>query len=247
MAMETPQSNNEPGRLAALKEYHILDTVAEQAYDDITRLVAHICQVPMSVISIVDESRQWFKSKVGLKQTETRRDIAFCAHAILHTEPMIVRDARHDPRFARSPLVTRSPRIRFYAGFPLISPDGHALGTLCALDRKPRRLSRPQENVMGALARQVVALMELRRVSARLADVLEQVKTLRGLIPICAWCQRIRDDDGYWSRVEAYFHAHADADFTHSICPACLEKERRRLQTLKRTGAKSDRKGSTTI
>src|ERR1039458_1151955 len=161
---------NEAQRLAALREYHILDTAAEQTYDDITALAAYICEVPIAVISLVDESRQWFKSKHGLTEVETPRDVAFCAHAILQTEPMIVQDALKDTRFADSALVTRSPHIRFYAGFPLATPEGFALGTLCAIDRKPRRLSPEQKHAMQALSRQVMALLELRRVSAGLAD-----------------------------------------------------------------------------
>jgi GAF domain-containing protein len=221
---------NEAQRLAALRDYHILDTAAEQTYDDITALAAYICEVPIAVISLVDESRQWFKSKHGLTEVETPRDVAFCAHAILQTEPMIVQDALKDTRFADSALVTRSPHIRFYAGFPLATPEGLALGMLCAIDRKPRQLSAEQHHAMQALARQVMALLELRRVSAGLAEALEKVKTLRGLLPICAWCKRIRDDKGYWSQVEKYIHEHTGADFTHGICPECLEKQRPKKQ-----------------
>jgi GAF domain-containing protein len=221
---------NEAQRLAALREYHILDTAAEQTYDDITALAAYICEVPIAVISLMDESRQWFKSKHGLTEVETPRDVAFCAHAILQTEPMIVQDALKDTRFADSALVTRSPHIRFYAGFPLATPEGLALGMLCAIDRKPRQLSAEQHHAMQALARQVMALLELRRVSAGLAEALEKVKTLRGLLPICAWCKRIRDDKGYWSQVEKYIHEHTGADFTHGICPECLEKQRPKKQ-----------------
>ena len=216
--------------MAALRDYHILDTAAEQTYDDITALAAYICEVPIAVISLVDESRQWFKSKHGLTEVETPRDVAFCAHAILQTEPMIVQDALKDTRFADSALVTRSPHIRFYAGFPLATPGGLALGMLCAIDRKPRQLSAEQHHAMQALARQVMALLELRRVSAGLAEALEKVKTLRGLLPICAWCKRIRDDKGYWSQVEKYIHEHTGADFTHGICPECLEKQRPKKQ-----------------
>jgi hypothetical protein len=224
--MNAPIPDNEAERLAALREYHILDTAAEQAYDDITALAAYLCDVPIAMISLVDESRQWFKSRLGLNERETPRDVAFCAHAILQSDPLIVRDALKDARFADSALVTRSPHIRFYAGFPLATPEGLALGTLCAIDRKPRQLSAEQKRAMQALARQVMALLELRRVSARMAVELEKVKTLHGLLPICAWCKRIRDDHGYWSQVEAYIHAHTGADFTHGICPDCLEKQR---------------------
>ncbi len=224
--MKAPKPDNEAQRLEALREYRILDTAAEEAYDDITALAAYVCQTPIAMISLVDESRQWFKSKLGLNQRETPRDVAFCAHAILQTEPLIVKDALKDARFSDSALVTRSPHIRFYAGFPLASPEGFALGTLCAIDRKPRQLSAEQKKAMQALSRQVMALLELRRVSARMAEALEKVRTLHELLPICAWCKRIRDDHGYWNQVEAYIHEHTGADFTHGICPDCLAKQR---------------------
>ena len=228
--MRAPIPDNEAQRLAALQEYRILDTAAEQAYDDIVALAAYLCDVPIALITLVDESRQWFKSRLGLNEKETPRDVAFCAHAILQTEPLIVRDALKDRRFSDNALVTGSPHIRFYAGFPLVNPDGFALGTLCVIDRKPRRLSAEQKTAMQALARQVMALLELRRVSAQMAEALEKVKTLHGLLPICAWCKRIRDDKGYWSQVEAYIHTHTGTDFTHGICPDCFEKQRPRKE-----------------
>ncbi len=219
-----PRPTHEAERLAALKEYHILDTGTEQSYDDITALAAHICEVPIAMISLVDEARQWFKSRVGVEQQQTPREVAFCAHAILQNKPFIVRDATKDRRFADSALVTGEPHIRFYAGIPLVNPEGLALGTLCVVDHQPRRLSPAQQKALQALSRQVMALLELRRVLARLANALEQVKTLQELLPICAWCKCIRDDEGYWNQVEAYFHKHTGADFTHGICPQCLEK-----------------------
>jgi GAF domain-containing protein len=222
--MKAPLPGNETKRLAALNEYRILDTGAEQSYDDITVLAAHICNVPIAVISLVDKTRQWFKSKVGMDQQQTSRDVAFCAHAILQNEPFIIRDATLDPRFAGTALVAGEPHVRFYAGIPLINPEGLALGTLCVVDHLPRQLSSAQQEALQALSRQVLALLELRRVSARLADALENVKTLKGLLPICAWCKRIRDDRGYWDQVETYFHKSTGADFTHGICPQCREK-----------------------
>ena len=240
--MKAPIPINEAERLAALKQYHILDTGTEQPYDDITALAAHICEVPIAIISLVDEVRQWFKSRVGMERQQTSREIAFCAHAILQSEPFIVRDATKDPRFADNPMVTGEPYIRFYAGFPLINPEGLALGTLCVIDRKPRQLSPEQEKTMRSLARQVMALLELRRVAARLAEALDQVKMLQGLLPICAWCKRVRDDEGYWDQVEAYFHKYAGVDFSHGICPECLEKslppERRKGSTAEATHAR---------
>jgi GAF domain-containing protein len=222
--MTYPVPSNETQRIAALAEYQILDTVAEKSYDELTSLAAYICEVPLATISFVDTSRQWFKSRIGIDQQETPREIAFCAHAIVQSEPLIVRDARKDERFANSPLVTGNPHIRFYAGFPLTTEVGLSLGALCAIDHRPRRLSAAQTQAMEHLSHQVMALLELRRVSAQLAKELENVRTLQGMLPICAWCKRIRDDGGYWSQVDRYIHTHTGADFTHGICPECLEE-----------------------
>src|ERR1017187_10234802 len=146
--MKAPLPTNEAERLAALKEYHILDTGTEQSYDDITTLAAHICEVPIAMISLVDEVRQWFKSRLGVEQQQTPREVAFCAHAILQNEPFIVRDATRDRRLADSALVTGEPHIRFYAGIPLINPEGLALGTLCVVDHQPRRLTTAQQKAL---------------------------------------------------------------------------------------------------
>jgi len=229
--MKAPLPDNEAQRLATLREYRILDTAAEQAYDDITALAAYLCNVPIAMISLVDESRQWFKSKLGLNRRETPRDVAFCAHAILQSEPLIVRDALKDTRFADSALVTRSPHIRFYAGFPLASPEGFALGTLCAIDRKPRRLSAEQKRAMQALSRQVMALLELRRVSARMAEALEKVKTLRGLLPICAWCSASATTGAIGARSRLMFTSTrgriSRTAFARSASRSCARKSRR--------------------
>jgi GAF domain-containing protein len=222
--MKAPVPTNEAQRLEALKSYQILDTEAEQIYDGITALAAHVCNAPVAMVSLVDESRQWFKAKVGVSQQQTPRDVAFCAHTILKDEPLFVSDALTDSRFADSALVTGEPGIRFYAGYPLVSPEGFALGALCVIDREPRKLSAKQQEAMQILARQVMALLEMRRISARLAEALANVKSLESLLPICAWCHRIRDDKGRWSTVEVYLKARTDTDFTHGICPECRTK-----------------------
>lgn len=222
--MNAPVPENEAARLEALHDYRVLDTAPERAFDDITKLVSFICQTPVALVSLVDRERQWFKSKVGLQATETPRDHAFCAHALAEGKLLVVEDATADERFASNPLVTGEPYVRFYAGAPLLTPDGHALGTLCVIDHEPRTLSPEQVSALEALARVVVDQLELRRVSHDLAAAAANLKTLSGLLPICAYCKGIRDDQGYWQRVEAYVQTHTQAAFTHGICPKCAEK-----------------------
>lgn len=154
---------NEDDRLDALRELEILDTAAEPEFDDLALIASQICGTPISMISLIDRDRQWFKSKIGMKAEETSRDVAFCAHAITQRDLFVVPDATEDPRFSANPLVTADPKIRFYAGAPLRTPDGHALGTLCVMDRAPRKLTAEQESALRALSRQVEAQLELRR------------------------------------------------------------------------------------
>jgi signal transduction histidine kinase len=157
-----PCAANEQERLAALRRYGILDTGAEADFDAITTLLSTICDTPIALISLVDKERQWFKSRVGLDAAETHRDLAFCAHAILQRDVMMVPDATLDQRFADNPLVLEDPKIRFYAGAPLITPDNQAIGTLCAIDMRPRTLNPNQMLALQTLSTHVVNLLELR-------------------------------------------------------------------------------------
>ena len=166
--MSAPIPQNEAKRLKVLWQYDVLDTVPEELFDDLTELAGRICEAPIALISLVDEKRQWFKSRVGTTLSETSRDISFCAHAIAQSDLFIVPDALLDERFAHSPLVTTDPKIRFYAGAPLITPDGHALGTLCVIDKVPRELRLEQKQALRILARHVVSQLELRRRSREL-------------------------------------------------------------------------------
>lgn len=151
---------NERQRLAALRTYNILDTPAEKEYDEIVALASAICETPISTITLIDESRQWHKARVGLSDHESTRDLAFCAHAILKDEMMVVSDTTLDDRFTDHPSV---PEIRFYAGMPLINPEGFKLGTLCVIDQQPKKLTELQQFALKVLAKQVSKQMELRR------------------------------------------------------------------------------------
>ena len=163
-----PLPSNEADRLATLHDLAVLDTPPEPAFDDLTRLAATLCGAPIALVSVVDAERQWFKSRYGIDATETPREVAFCTHAILDTALFVVEDATADDRFWDNPLVTGEPNIRFYAGMPLITPDGHAVGTLCVIDRVPRTLRDDQREALRVLARQVVAQLQLRRQVASL-------------------------------------------------------------------------------
>ena len=201
---------NEQARVAALHKYKILDTDPEKAFDDLTILAAHICQTPVALISLIDSNRQWFKSKVGVELTETPREVSFCAVAIQQPDLFIVPDATKDPRFSSNPFVVSDPKVRFYAGAPFTSSDGHPLGTLCVVDVVPRQLTASQENALLALSRQVQAQFELRKnlmelrtalderdraeaerdhTIVELQHALDHVQRLSGLLPACSACK----------------------------------------------------------
>lgn len=369
--MSVQKPANEELRLKRLYEYKILDTDPEKRFDDLTFLASYICQTPVAMINLIDSDRQWTKSIMGYPPLVLPRDISFCAHTILEPEMLVIEDASHDERFSHNPLVIQEPSVRFYAGVPVFSHDGLALGSLCVLDREPRRLSQEQLDALKALSHQVHDQMELRRnifelkvtlneqnrahelvhqneerfkeiletsrdgilveenerivfmntayaelfgcdspmelmglhiselaapedlerlleygrkrsrgepapnfyefkikrrdngvlveldasvsnffqneahyiitfvrditerkknerererLISELKEALGNIKTLSGLLPICASCKKIRDDNGYWNQLETYIEKHSEADFTHGICPDCARK-----------------------
>lgn len=158
---------DEPGRLSALKRYDVLDTPAEAQFDKITDLVRNVLGVPMSAVSLIDTDRQWLKSRPGIDATETARDVAFCDYTIRSRSPMVVSDAEIDDRFRDNPLVLGHPDIRSYAGVPLETPDGYNVGSLCAIDTKPRDFDPAQISILKGLAALVVEQLELRRIAQR--------------------------------------------------------------------------------
>ena len=149
--MNAPLPADEADRLRELETFRVLDTAQEQEYDDLVYLASQICGTPVAMMTLIDSDRQWWKSRIGESKTETPRDIAFCAHAILKPETMMVKDALEDERFADNPLVTADPPIRFYAGAPMVTLAGHTMGTLCVIDRVPRELSDGQKRSLEAL------------------------------------------------------------------------------------------------
>jgi signal transduction histidine kinase len=161
--MSPPQPANEAQRLENLQTYAILDTAQEQIWNDLAELAAYICETPISAISFVDQERQWFKSVIGLETRETSRDMAFCAYAILQPEPLIIPNTLADPRFEKNELVLQEPKIRFYAGAPIISEEGFELGSICVIDRQPRELKPEQIEALKSLSRQVSSLLNMHK------------------------------------------------------------------------------------
>lgn len=172
--MKAPIPDDEGARLDALRQYHVLDTDPEEAFDDIARLASYVCQTPTAIISLVDADRQWLKSRVNFEPRQTSRGDSFCAHAILQPGPLVVRDTLDDERFRDNPLVLSAPYIRFYAGSPLTSTEGYRLGTLCVLDSVPRMLFPDQAEALRRLGNGVMALLNARRAVAYLESALNE-------------------------------------------------------------------------
>lgn len=195
-----PLVSNEKDRLKALKYYQILDTLPEEDFDRLTELASLICGTSMSLVSLIDEDRQWFKSKVGLNQEETSRSLAFCHHAIEDSSIFQIEDATQDPRFKENTLVTSDPHIRFYAGYPLIDPNGYALGTLCVLDDAPSKLTASQQRALELLGEVAISLIVERRQKEEQKHFEQLFDSSNDLICIAG-------TDGYFKRVNPAFTA----------------------------------------
>lgn len=173
---------DEPGRLRDLIETELLDTPHESEFDDIVKLASDICNTPISLITLIDSNRQWFKAQVGVDVEETSRDISFCGHAILQDQLFEVPDTLNDERFYDNPLVTNAPSIRYYAGFPLITNSGNRLGTLCVIDTIPRKLTESQVFALGVLSRNVIKIIELRLKNKQLSQMVETHKKMTSIL-----------------------------------------------------------------
>lgn len=190
-----PLPPNEQDRLTELRKYDILDSEPEGAFDGMVQLARYICQTPIAAISLVDEKRQWFKAIVGLDARETSRDVAFCAHAILRDEPLVVPDATLDERFADNALVAGAPDIRFYAGVPLVTSSGHRLGTICVIDRVPRTLGKEQLDAVKTLADSVMAHLELRLSHKKMRVYLDDLQLAASIFESASEAMLITDAD----------------------------------------------------
>jgi GAF domain-containing protein len=171
--------SNEVERLEALRSYGPIEPVPDPDFDDMALLAAEICDTPIALVTLVDEDHQWLKGRAGTDLTQTSREVSFCGHAILGTDLFVVPDTAEDERFADNPMVIGDPNIRSYAGAPLITPDGYALGTVCVIGREPRALSPQQANALQAIGRRIVAVFELRRAQVVLQQAVDELRATR--------------------------------------------------------------------
>ncbi len=229
--------NNEKERLEALKSYHILDTLPEEEYDRFTQLASLICDVPISLITLIDENRQWFKSKIGIDVEEIERELAFCRYTILQSSVLEIPDIAKDERFRHNPIVTGEPFVRFYAGYPLIDPRGFALGTLCIFDQKPKHLTANQHEAFKLLAEEVMALILEKRQK-------EELKNFEKIFQISNDLICVAGSDGFLKKVNPAFEALLGWDtqfllkspFIMLVHPDDLEKTRSEMTRLSADG-----------
>jgi len=223
--LKIPNKQKENIRLEALRSYQILDSAAEESFDDITHLASQICDTPIALISLVDTHRQWFKSRVGLDVCETDRELSFCAHNLTGNELLIVPDASEDDRFRSNALVTGDPYIRFYAGAPIINRDGHSLGSVCVIDQKSREITDQQKEILKRLANQTMVLLEARKTSMKLAETIATLETVKNFMTICSTCKKIKIKKGQWASFEEFLMDHKDFDLSHGLCESCYDTQ----------------------
>lgn len=222
--MTYPLPENEKKRLEALRSYNLLDTPPESTFDDFTKIASYLFNTPIAMITLIDEHRQWFKSKIGTEVIESPREHSFCTYTIMDKEVMLIKDLADDTRFRNNPFVLSEPTVRFYAGTPLIDVEGYALGSLCIIDMQPRSLDETEKEVLAALGRRVTSQIEFRRVSKQLAGALNDLKRAAHLIPICSHCKGVRNDEGFWETIEEYLSSENQMQLTHGICPKCAKE-----------------------
>ncbi len=211
---ETP--THEAERLGALHRYRVLDTPREDMWDDLVLLAAHACLAPIACLSFVGPHRQWCKACTGLEVRDVPRTGSFAVAALPRSDLFIVRDCRTDPRFAQEPFLDHDPRIRFYAGMPIRSPDGYALGVLAVLDRQPRDLSHPQGEALKAFARQIEGFLEYRRQALELRERARLAGAASGLFIICSSCKKIQDESGAWRQSDLFLRDCLHIECSHA-------------------------------
>jgi GAF domain-containing protein len=236
--LKAVDSQLERDRVRALLSYQVMDSAAEPGFDNLTQLAALGLRADCAGVSLIDSERLWFKARVGFDMAELPCHQALCFHTIQQSEPLVVRDASVDPRFRDRLLVTGPMAMRFYAGVPLVNPEGFRLGCLCIMDSEPRELGDRELELLQLLARQATLQLEARRRSLRdgdrhrsqereiavMRDTLDRLNWLEGFVTVCSGCSAIKDESGHWHDLAAYLQRHSNASFSHSICPPCRDE-----------------------
>jgi GAF domain-containing protein len=218
------QATTEQSRLDALHGYGILDSEPERRFDDIAKLAATALDMPIAMVSLVDDKRQWSMAAIGIPRGEVPRAHSFCTHAITQDWTLVIDDASVDARVNATSYVSGPTQARFYAGAPLITPEGHRVGTVCVIDRTPRSLARRELEMLAGIARQTIELLEHRLTAARLGAAQARLQTMATLIPICSHCRKVRDEANQWLTLERLVQAKTGSRFTHGICPDCVRE-----------------------
>ena len=218
----------DPDRLAALRETGLLDRDPDPALQRLTRLATRLLGAPVGLVSLVDEDRQYFAGHQGLdepwaSEQQTPLSHSFCKHVVMDGAPLVVGNAPDHPVVAGNPAIEELS-VTAYLGTPLTTPDKQVLGSFCVADAEAREWSEDDLELLQELAEAAVTEIELRRTASALAEALERIRSLQELVPVCAWCRRIRDDSGFWDSLEGYLEAHQGAQVSHGVCPDCARE-----------------------